>query len=217
MPPVRGTLGDHSTLTYTFNNGFSGFGAGMAGAALPVRLLDFTGQLRNNSVVLSWQTASEQNSKTFEIERSCDGITFTRIGVVPAAGISFLSRYYHFTDHGIMPGNNYYRLKQVDLDDQYVYSNVIVVASPVTAGHPFRIAGNPVRDHLELQFGEIPDGRVQVRITDISGRILMRWQSDQVAQRLIRIGLQHKALIKGMYLVHVRVNGKDYVEKIIKE
>ncbi|MGO8056237.1 hypothetical protein, partial [Rhizobium leguminosarum] len=50
VTPIRSTLGTNSTLTFSFNNGFSGFGAGVAGLSVPVTLLDFTGRLRNNSV-----------------------------------------------------------------------------------------------------------------------------------------------------------------------
>lgn len=215
VPPTRGTLGTNYTLTYTFTNGFSGFGAGIAGTALPVNLLDFTGHLKKNEVILDWKTSSESNSKGFEIERSYDGNSFSKIGFVPAAGNSNTIRTYIFTDKEIAQATNYYRLKQVDLDKKFTYSKVIVIRNPISSQNPFNLLSNPVHNNIDIQFGEIGEGKVQIRLTDITGKLMMTWNGEKIASRRVRINISDKNLSKGVYILYARVQGKEYVEKIV--
>lgn len=213
--PVRGTLGSNYTLTYTFNNGFSGFGAGIAGSTLPLTLLEFNGYIKNDNIVLDWKTISENNSKGFEVERSYDGNTFINIGFIQAAGNSNNKHSYVFTDKEMIQPNNYYRLKQVDLDNKFVYSKVVVIKSLISPHVPFSLLNNPVQDHLDIQFGEVGDGKIQLRLTDISGKLLVSWNMIKVSNRRIRVNVADKNLGKGIYILHAYLNGKEYVEKII--
>jgi hypothetical protein len=215
VTPTRGTLDTNYTLTYTFNNGFSGFGAGVAGASLPVSLLDFVGHLKNNNVVLDWKTSSESNSHGFEIERSYDGANFTRIGFVKSAGNSNTTRSYTFADKEIAQINNYYRLKQVDLDDKFAYSKVINIKNPVNGQVPFTLLNNPVQASLDIQFGETGDGKVQMRLMDISGKLIKLWNGEKLANRRVRINIADKNLSKEAYILHARIQGRDYTEKVI--
>ena len=129
VTPTLGTLGTNYSLSYTFSNGFSGFGAGIPGAlgTLPIKLLSFTGKLQNENVKLNWSTSFEQNSKGFEIEKSLDGINFRKIGFVAGAGNSNATRSYSFTDPQRAVEFNYYRLKLVDIDNKFDYSDVVLV------------------------------------------------------------------------------------------
>ena len=94
---------------------------------LPLTLLQFTATKQSNTAALQWQTGQEQNTRDFIIERSSDGKTYTDIGTVAAAGTSNTKRYYYFTDNAPLEGNNYYRLRQRDLDGQSTYSPVRVL------------------------------------------------------------------------------------------
>jgi len=217
VTPIRSTLGVNSTLTFSFNNGFSGFGAGVAGLAVPVTMLDFTGRLRNNSVALEWRTASEQNSKGFEIERSYDGSNFTKVGYVEAAGNSNHIRSYAFPDKEIAQEANYYRLKQIDLDNRFEYSKVVVVRNATVNKYPFRILSNPVQNTLDIQFGNPPNGRVSVVLLDVSGKTLLNWQSDGQAQSRIRIDISRLNLAKGVYFVKAKTATREFTEKIVKQ
>jgi hypothetical protein len=91
---------------------------------LPVALTDFKASKQHNAVLLQWQTASEQNSASFIIERSADGKDFDAIGNVRAAGNSTTNKSYRYEDASPLKGNNYYRLKQVDADGKISYSDV---------------------------------------------------------------------------------------------
>lgn len=98
---------------------------------LPVLLTSFSAKVENNSSVkLQWQTANEQNSDFFIIERSQNGQTFESIDQVNAAGNSSLPRNYAFTDKNPSVGTQskiIYRLKQVDKDQSYFYSDMVSV------------------------------------------------------------------------------------------
>lgn len=92
-------------------------------STLPVKLTNFTAKKINNTAQLGWQTASENNSDHFEIERSRPGGEFVKIGEVNAAGTSNQLLNYQFTDNNPAKGVNIYRLKQVDQDNKYEYSS----------------------------------------------------------------------------------------------
>ncbi len=216
VTPTRGTLGTNYTLTYNFTTGFSGFGAGVAGASLPVRLLDFTGKIQANSAVLDWATSFEQNSKEFIIERSYDGLNFSFAGRIAAAGNSTTTRRYTFTDKAIAQEANYYRLKQVDLDGKADYSKVILLRNPSSGKYPFRILTNPVQQTLDVQFGDLPRGKVQISLYDLSGKQLVNWNSENLTQSRVRIDLSPYHLANAVYLVKARTATETFTEKVIK-
>lgn len=96
------------------------------GVVLPLKLVSFDVLLQNNAVTISWETLDEVNVYHFEIERSTDGISFVKIGVQDANG----SGSYHFNDKDLPPGKVYYRLKTMDKDGQFEYSNVKLAKTP---------------------------------------------------------------------------------------
>lgn len=97
-------------------------------AALPVEWLRFEAVLNNKKqAVLNWATASEINTDKFIIQKSKDGISFQNIGEVKAAGSSMNVQNYEFIDHAPLLGQTYYRIKQMDVDAQFDYSNVEMV------------------------------------------------------------------------------------------
>jgi hypothetical protein len=98
---------------------------GMGIGVLPVSLLSFKAAANTNSVQLQWQTGTEKENNRFVIERSSDGIHFTAIGTVPGNGNSAGS--YRFTDAQPLTGTSYYRLKQVDNNGAFTYSQVVPV------------------------------------------------------------------------------------------
>ncbi|MEM7162373.1 MAG: lamin tail domain-containing protein [Bacteroidota bacterium] len=102
---------------------FSPWGISTINEPLPIELVEFeASKLNKNKTLLNWQTLSELNSAHFEIERSRDGIHFTKIGKELAAGLSNVPIYYSFIDTEPYNGQNYYRLKSLDFDGSFDYS-----------------------------------------------------------------------------------------------
>ncbi len=99
--------------------------------SLPVELTSFNAQVLSQGVRLTWTTASEQNNAGFEVQRSNDQANWTVLGFVRGAGTTTEAQSYTFTDAQAI-GTVFYRLKQVDFDGQFEYSNVI----EVNAGMP---------------------------------------------------------------------------------
>jgi len=99
---------------------------------LPVELFSFSAECVDNDVLLSWTTASETNNKGFEVERSIKNSklkikSFEPIGFVNGKGTSTELNYYSFKDENLSPGKYLYRLKQIDFDGDFEYSNEIEV------------------------------------------------------------------------------------------
>jgi len=99
---------------------------------LPLQLTAFDAKQYNNTVACSWNTIQKQNTSAFIIEYSTNAAAFTKIGTVSATGNSNNTGSYTFTHKNPQNGINYYRLKMVDADGKFTYSNV--VSATVTIG-----------------------------------------------------------------------------------
>ena len=93
--------------------------------SLPVEFLDFYLDVKQNSIDLSWHTATEENNDYFIVERSINGREFKPLGKVDGYGTTTETQSYYFLDNFPANGQNYYRLKQVDFNQDYEYSGVI--------------------------------------------------------------------------------------------
>jgi hypothetical protein len=216
--PTIASLGTNTGLTFNFTTGFSGFGAGVPGASiLPINLLDFEGVLNNSHVTLDWSTAMEAGNKGFGIERSYDGRDFTNIGFVAGAGNSSLPLNYSFTDPAAARVNNYYRLKQTDLDDHFTYSKTLLIADPASSGRPFILLSNPFTSSLDIEFGLLPLGKINIRLLDVTGKELLRQSGTQSAPGRMHIDLSGRSLAAGVYLLELGYNGQIYTEKVIRK
>ncbi|HEY5968511.1 MAG TPA: T9SS type A sorting domain-containing protein [Chitinophagaceae bacterium] len=217
VTPTLGTLGTIYSLSYTFSNGFSGFGAGIPSAqgTLPIELLSFNGKLQSENVKLNWLSAFEQNSKGFEIEKSLDGINFRKIGFAVGAGNSNTIRSYSFTDPQRAVEFNYYRLKLVDIDNTFDYSEVVLVKNAFGKQDVY-LAGNPITNNINIQFAKIPNGKVAVSIYDMKGSKIYEATYNNYAQTSLQINTANKLLAHGVYSVKVETGGKIYNVKAIK-
>ena len=101
--------------------------------ALPVELSSFTSTGYGKGVMLKWETKSEINLSRFVIERSSDNKDYQHFGEVQGHGNSFTSSYYTFVDNKIEPGVYYYRLKMIDMDGKFKYSNFTEVKVDIPA------------------------------------------------------------------------------------
>jgi hypothetical protein len=116
--------------------------------ALPVKLIKWEATPSNEKVKLQWITSSEINASHFIIERSSNGINFSPIATVQAAGNSQANINYSKEDNAPVQGKSYYRLKMTDIDGRSEYSPVRTVL--VSAKQIVKLAGNPVQNNLEL-------------------------------------------------------------------
>ncbi len=180
--------------------------------------ISFTGALNGNAISLNWKTVDEINELPFEVQRSADSVTFTKIATVTAKNMA--SNEYAYDDATIMKGNKYfYRIKQSDNAGNVSYISLagIVVPADVIDTMPatqfVKVYPNPVRDKLMLDFGNTSSQSVNIIITDMSGRVLYKTQSNVAGHKEIITS----SLSKAVYIMKVQT--KDHTEsfKIVKE
>ncbi len=211
--------------SYTFNtiSGISGSYASNRFAlifdltgTLPVTFTALTAKASEEGTVLNWQTSSEMNNSHFEIERSLDAETFTTIGSVKGAVNSSRLLDYQFTDtYKNASQTVYYRVKQVDFDNKYSYSNMVALEPiAVSAGHQTTVYPVPAKDYISVQTANKPGEVMEISITDISGKVLIGEQTTLSTLENIRLN----SLPAGMYFMNISYSsGKNETIKFIKD
>jgi len=119
------------------------FGAPNGVNPLPIELIDFKGFAEKSGNVLQWTTATEINNDYFSLERSTNGYEFAPIATIDGTGNSSSIKNYEFTDENISEDIYYYRLKQVDFDGRYSYSNIVSVERKQTSTSFIDVYPNP--------------------------------------------------------------------------
>jgi hypothetical protein len=141
---------------------------------LPVELVRFTATNHSLGVTLAWATASELNSARFEVERSADGVAFTTVATIIAAGTSTLAHTYSFLDTQLPLGTAsvYYRLRQLDLNGTIHYSPVrSVTRGDISRLPQLLVYPNPAHEAVQVQLvGLITT--VPLEIYDRLGRVI---------------------------------------------
>jgi len=141
--------------------------------SLPVELAHFEARPASFQTHLTWSTASETTNAYFAVERSTDGRNFIEIGRVQGAGTVRETRQYNFWDARPAVGTNYYRLRQVDLDDNFAYS--LVRAVEFRGNTLVRIFPSPVQDVLNLEWASNGDEQEGIwEVWDMAGRLLAK-------------------------------------------
>jgi hypothetical protein len=175
---------------------------------LPVELLNFSYTLVNKTVLLKWQTAEEISSDYFLIERSGDGVNFEAIGKQAAAGNSGSLKQYGFLD-GEPLAVNYYRLKEVDFNGHFMYSDVLLVKMVGAAA--LTIMQNPVWNSLQIQVNGATQTSTLV-IYDFAGRRVETLSVGNGVQ-----GVDVSGFPAGSYVAElVTSNGQIYNQHFVK-
>ena len=181
---------------------------------LPVELLYFAGTLEDNHTVsLAWATATETNNDHFDIERSGDAINYTTLSTVKGDGNSASIKNYQCTDFSPLSGANYYRLKQVDANGQYVYSTVVVVHTPQKEGVGLSIYPNPVLDFVQVAANSSGELIRQINLYDVTGVKLSSYNN---SSGIATTQIDCSRLTPGVYLLEVKTNMEVKVYKLVK-
>jgi len=129
---------------------------------MPIEMTMWTATNLEESVLLEWTTASEENNDYFAIERSIDGVTWKVLGNVGGAGTTSATHYYSFEDTKPVSGISYYRLKQVDYNGEYTYSSVKCINRPANADKMYKAYVNQDIDAFIVQGEEIAACNIEV-------------------------------------------------------
>ena len=189
----------------------SSIGIAPAGA-LPVELTRFTAVKKERTSLLNWTTRLEIDNDRFEIERADDGKNYEKIGEVAGRGTTANVSNYEYVDEKPIQGFNYYRLKQLDKNGEFSYSEVRQLRFDGVSAGPIRVMPNPVSDFIQVDNLESNQIK-EIMIYDESQRLI----------RTIQVGTQKSAnrfnlseLNSGVY--HLKFVGEQLVhtERIIK-
>jgi len=141
--------------------------AGVDGTTLPVSLSDFNAKVLDNSVELSWATTVETNNDYFQIERSSNGRAFEMIDRVEGANNSVTLKNYTSIDRNPNTGDNYYRIKQVDLNGAFTYSDIVLVE--MLSRNTMRMYPMPVSNQLTIDYTSSQTEQASIMLVDALG------------------------------------------------
>lgn len=182
------------------------------GTPLPVNWLYFTGSNQQKNNLLKWGTTSEQNSKEFWLERSFDGTVYDRIAVIPAAGNSTTTTNYQYLDRNIDQHNQevfLYRLKQVDMDNNFRYSSIVKLYYKKNNNILSIVYPNPTNGNLNMLIGDPSLIGTEAVVYDVNGRMLKRVEIKAMTQPV-----NLNEFVNGIYMI--RLANKETL-KVIKQ
>ena len=212
-------LSNHSTFDY-WSNPVPGTvalapcrGAYEYASALPVKLIEFRGIVLNETNQLYWTSVEEINNSGFELQKSEDGKAFNDLSFIPtktATGNSASKINYGFNDVNPLEGNNYYRLKQIDRDGRINYSSIVVIKNPKKHLQTITVFPNPIKEgnSFSLMLNNIPKGKYQLKIINISNKIVDEKSIEHNGINGSIIINSYKKLAKGTYIASIYSNDK---------
>ncbi|MEO6542021.1 MAG: T9SS type A sorting domain-containing protein, partial [Ferruginibacter sp.] len=203
--PLGTTQGQHFVAIRVKNEkwGLYDFDTITVAGTLPLKLLSFNGIKNQSNVSLNWKTDNEINTAHFEVERSSNGVHFSGIGRVTAMNRAGENNY-AFDDGSPFGGINFYRLKQVDIDGKYAYSNILRIMFE-NAGKLLNIYPNPATQFVQFDFSG-KQKTILVNIFDAQGRHVHT--STLVNQLPLKLNIEK--LAKGQY--NVQLSDGEIVE-----
>ncbi len=231
-----------ASLTYVYDDGISGFGgSGLitidnsgnyveattgsstvtlrritsvdADVPLPVHLISFTAVPDGNRTLLNWITANEVNCDYFDVERSPNGTAYNFVISQKGFGNSNAEQQYQTYDDKPLQGWNYYRLKQVDMDGRFRYSNVVPVFFGTATNTAILVYPNPTTTGLNVAITTSIMEDQKLLLLDISGRIVAEQEVHLSAgSNVFDMDIAH--LAAGTYVLKV---GEQYVIKVTKQ
>jgi hypothetical protein len=218
---TQGTVLAGSIYTDVTQSAFSpwAFGAiANIGNPLPSTLLSFEAKpVTNNKVNVEWKTSQEWNTKTFEVERSENGTIFSKVASLDAAGTSNILKNYQIFDNQPFNPITYYRLKTIDIDNSFTYSQIVAVNLGNMEVTKFNnIYPNPFLESVNVEFNIPKNTTYKVVITDLLGREV--YQEVRNAENITnqKLLLYLPQLKQGTYLLKIIDGNKSITERVVK-
>lgn len=193
---------------------------------LPVELTSFTAQAIGEKILLHWQTATEKNNYGFEVERSLpqplpkerdlEAGRWERIGFVPGNGNSNSPKLYEFKDDHLVGGNLFiYRLKMIDTDGSYEYSNEIEVKAAPSKFSLLQNYPNPFNPITKIKFSIPQSAFVRLQVYDIMGKLVTTLVNAQKEAGYYEINFNASQISSGVYFYRLTTNEYSEIKKMI--
>ncbi|OGU71966.1 MAG: hypothetical protein A2V93_05855 [Ignavibacteria bacterium RBG_16_34_14] len=176
---------------------------------IPVELTSFTANVISGNVNLNWQTATETNNYGFDIERRTEGQEFIKVGFVAGYGTTTETKSYTFVDNSVTSGSYTYRLKQVDLDGTFEYSNEVEVSLVPAAYSLAQNYPNPFNPSTKIDFSLASDSKVTLKIFDVLGQEVITLINGNLSAGLHSQNFDAASLNSGVYFYTIEATGSD--------
>ncbi|RSK42378.1 LamG-like jellyroll fold domain-containing protein [Hymenobacter perfusus] len=218
--PISATAANAAASTVTFPvTSFSQTFIGTYGnSPLPVELVRFTAERKDNDALLQWATAQERNNNYFEVESSVDGRTFRAVGRITGHGTSNQPHEYTLTDANLARYARsvvYYRLRQVDMDGTSSLSAVQTVHVPnVASALTALVFPNPATNQLTVRLSG-PYGKAQGWLFDAQGRTVQELSNPLTAAAGSDIHLSVANLPTGVYTLRLVLDGQVIHQQVM--
>ncbi len=216
VKPVNGVTSVTIPFVTIDNAGLASTGANVTVpyyTILPVTFGNVTAQVKNCNAFISFETLTETNNKQFEVEYSTNGNIWKTLTIIPSVGNSTALQQYSYVHTKPASEYNYYRIKQVDKNGNFIYSSVVTVRSNCAGAGAIVSYPNPVKDELSI---ELPSGltHAMVKLLDATGKQV----ATVAAVNGGMVKMNTHLLSSGIYLLQVLQNNKAiYNQKVIKE
>jgi hypothetical protein len=183
---------------------------------VPVELTSFTGSNIDGNIILRWSTATEINNKIFQIERRKENSNFVTIGFVEGKGTTTEQQEYSYVDRNVTTGKYFYRLKQIDFDGTFEYSNEIEV--DVSLPKTFSLGNcypNPFNPSTKIIY-EIPkQSTVILKVYDILGNEVSTLVNEMKSAGSYQIVFDASELSNGVYFYRLQADNFIETKKMI--
>ena len=183
----------------------------LALSMIPVELASFTASADENSVTLNWSTATETNNSGFAIERKTTfDERWKEIGFVPGFGTTTERKSYSFIDENLTMGSYSYRIKQIDLDGTFEYSNAVVVE--VNAPEEYTLAQNfpnPFNPSTNIEFSIPQTSNVTIEVYNIVGERVASLVNKTLDAGYHKINFNASNLPSGTYVYQLKASGEN--------
>lgn len=184
-------------------------------SSLPVTLMNLSATPGNRKVTLRWATSSEQNNRGFNVERSTDGTSWTTVGFVEGAGNSNFTKNYTYTDNNLEPRKYFYRLKQIDIDENFKYSAIVAATLGTKAEFVLgQSYPNPTKGQATVQFTLPQAETVNISLFDVSGRMMKVLVNGNKEAGTHAINFNVGMLTKGVYYYKMTAGDFTDVKKL---
>ncbi len=179
-----------------------------------VELTSFKGNYTNGSVYLQWFTSAEANNYGFEIQKRYDNTQFEKIGFVYGFGSTTEENNYSFTDNDLQSYRIYYRLKQIDFNGNFKFSDVVMIEDAVLNEFQlYRNYPNPFNPSTTIKYSLPRQSRIKIALYNILGNLVETLFDGEQTAGIHQLILNAKDLSSGVYFVSMEA---DHFNKSIK-
>lgn len=189
---------------------------GYVDPAIPVEMVSFNASVSGNSVNLTWKTATEINNKGFDVERKYDGETWNKIAFVAGKGTTTETMVYSYSDNNLKKGNISYRLKQIDFDGSFEYSNIVELE--VGAPDKFELAQNypnPFNPVTLIKYSLAAKSKVELKIYNILGKEVAKLVNEIQDAGSYEVRFNAANLSSGVYFYELNAGSFNSKKKMV--